>query len=581
MKFDQEKPKILIQEHQAAFHDTGELINPAAIEGLSPLINTQPLEMDTTTVLNVTRANPLKKTGNGDYVTGSGGVERALVQATITEDGTLAMNSYSNSEHVDKTRENPRGTLFSVETIDKRDVTQLGLTEHQEPINHHITELRISPEQFKGFRKASIVPWWVHHGSEFQQQLSEDLTQSRATGVKFSESVRGYLHVGTDLVRGIQQMPLLPERVVIHDPYYFPTLASKLEEQLPEVQRFGVNHIPFASPKDLETMFNIVSPTQGDRLASFYMQNWMQFDVISMHSVEDAENFRESAREFCPNTPLLTELRVNPLGVAIEEIEHTADSITTEEEMTLLDLVVKHADHIDTPEQLEGLILGASIGYRSDPIKRIPKLEATIDTLLQMRPDLIGKFTYVQQIRPHRTDDFISYKQEYDEIVQGAHTLNVKYVTQYKERTGNASGWQPFILMQGELQNPQVIKLQRALSNRAKQMLNIVLSKEGMNLAGQEGFFASGRSDYRLITTRDSGLGRYLSRRGISTLTENQENAPVEQLAQRVNSAIMMPTDKAIALNQRTRQALEDIDAQHWAKRLHQPKNVIFDISST
>ncbi len=578
MSFEQEKPEILITP-AVAFGNTDEL-DPEVLNGISEFTRTQPLQMDTASVLNVTRAKPLKKKLDR-FEIGSGGVEKALVQGTTTEDGTLALSENSSGIKVEKTRENPRGTLFAVETIDKRKVPQLGLTDHEEPINHHLTELLISPEQFQGFRKASIVPWWVHHGSDFQQQLSQDLKQARINNVSFSESVRAYLHVGTDLVSGIQAMPILPERVVVHDPYYFPTLASQLAEQLPEVERFGVNHIPFASPEELETMFKIVSPTQWERLASSYMQNWMQFDVMSMHSVEDVKNFRESAQTFCPYTPLLTELRVNPLGVAIEEIENNADSMTPEEEWTLLDLVVEHADHIDKPEQLQGLILGASIGYRSDPIKRIPKLEETIDTLLEMRPDLIGQFTYIQQIRPHRVDDFISYKQEYDDIVQGAQVLNDKYVAKYRELSGNSSGWQPFILMQGELQNPQVIKLQRALSNRGGQMLNIVLSKEGMNLAGQEGFFASGRSDYRLITTRDSGLGRYLSRRGISTLTEDQENASAEQLARRVNSAIMMPTDEAIALNQRTRQALEDIDAQHWAKRLHQPKNVIFDISST
>lgn len=495
-------------------------------------------------VIHVTRA-PFFKNGTVQPQLGTGGMEVAVgLGARSLHDAALTLRPGMPSER-------PWEEHF----IDKRDVPELGIQTDEQRI-HLIMEQIVDPDKFKGFREWSGAMWWLHHGME--DQFVTD-AQSWGLSENFTDSHSAFGKINGAVARQIKALPHQPEAIVVQDPYYFPRVASMLKQQLgygQETELIGVNHIPFPTPENF-TMLRHITP-HWEKLARAYMKNWMEFDTISVHTDEDAERFRASAARYYPEGNL-PKLVVNPLGIDGEMIEQVTHKISEKDRDELEKLILSNAPHLTSFDQLDSLVIGASIGYRSDPIKQIPLNLTSIHVLLKRNPKLRGKLTYVQQIRPHRIDDYASYRQEYDHVTQVAQAINDEYAT---------DGWQPIILINQEFPHEDVLKMQKLLAEKALRYYTSIPSIEGMNLAGQEAVFASGRPDTGLIVSTGSGLGKTLEARGADDLVIPTSHPTSEQIAHYVEMFLGMSHDEVITANQRTKDVLTQLNPETWLNNL-------------
>lgn len=460
---------------------------------------------------------------------------------------TLSANGLASNDH--------RWTTFS---FDKRHVPELGVGDHAVPISHTIFEQEVSQDLYRGFRNWSIVMWWIHHG--LADQLKTDVEEfGFDKGLNFVPSHTAHRMISKNVAEQINSLPQDVNTIVVQDVYYHPRVATILRERFGNKSRIiGVNHIPFPDVSDFELMKHI-SPSHWDKLVGAYLNGWLSFDTISFHTEEDAKNFVNSVKRYYKGNRALPELIVNPLGIDIEMVEKTSNSVSETDRKRLSGLVSGKTEYLQSADDLKGLIIGASIGYRSDPIKQIPFNLEAMDYLLKVRPDLVGKFTYIQQMRPHRIDDFPSYREEYQRIKELVKTINNKQAFK---------GWQPIILIDQEIRHQDVIRLQRVLADTASKYFTSIPSIEGMNLAGQETFVASGRPDVGLITTIGSGLGRTLIKNGAGEFVIPDKKPKAADMANAIDLFLSMSNEEISHINRKVREVLESMHPAYWLDRL-------------
>lgn len=497
--------------------------------------------------VHLTRA-PFFNNGTEAPRLGSGGVEVALgIGGRRFPDIAVTVQPIAENVVFDK-----RWTAY---TFDKREIPELGLQETELPIAHCIAEQRVPKEEYDGFRQWSIAMWWIHHGME-----ENFLTDAKQAGLdkSFLSSHTAHRRINAEAARLITQLPSPSDAIMVQDPYYYPWVARSLKNQHRHKSRIvGVNHIPFPEPESF-AMLRHISPDHWEKLARSYMDGWMSFDALSFHTPEDVDSFRQSATRFWPDREL-PELIVNPLGVEPERIEKIATSVTEADEKRLLGLVVEHAPYLTDSIDLQGKDIGIGVGYRSDPIKQIPVVFEAMYGLLEKRPDLHGQVTYIQQLRPHRIEDFESYRQEYEKINFLAQMINSKYAH---------IGWQPIILIPQGLNHEDVIRMQAVLAKRARKSFTAVASVEGMNLAAQETVFSSQRDDFGLIATRGCGLGVTLADNGVSELVVSEKKPDAAVLASYVERFLDLPEDEAVRINGKVKNVLCSLDPQGWMDKL-------------
>lgn len=479
---------------------------------------------------------------------GNGGVEVALgIGGRHFPDIAVTVQPLAEDVAFDK--------RWTVHAFDKREIPELGLQGTELPIAHGIAEQRVPKEEYDGFRQWSIAMWWIHHSME-----KNFLTDAKQAGLdkNFLSSHTAHRRINAEAARLITQLPSPSDAIMIQDPYYYPWVARSLKNQHRHKSRIvGVNHIPFPEPENF-AMLRHISPDHWEKLARSYMDGWMSFDALSFHTPENVDSFRQSAARFWPDRKL-PELIVNPLGVETERIEKIATSVTETDEKRLLGLVVEHAPYLTDSIDLQGKDIGIGVGYRSDPIKQIPVVFEAMYELLEKRPDLRGQITYVQQLRPHRIEDFESYRQEYEKINFLAQMINEKYAH---------IGWQPIILIPQGLNHEDVIRMQSVLAKRARKSFTALASVEGMNLAAQETVFASQRDEFGLIATRGSGLGITLADNGASELVVPEKKPDAAMLASYVEKFLDLPEEETIRINNDVKKVLNLLHPQGWMDKL-------------
>ncbi|MBI4137377.1 trehalose-6-phosphate synthase [Candidatus Roizmanbacteria bacterium] len=549
--------------------------------------------------IDITRAPPVNINGNGEPTLGAGGVEIALASLSI-EDALQNGNGSPNATIALNGMKETKPPYWEQHSFDMQDVQGLDVDAE---IQHELLKNNIGKEKYEQFRRFSVVLWWIHHGME--DKLDIDV---RELGLDktFYEDYAGYRRANTSTAffgaykwdnsanPEIQQEPAIApefieklraaETITIHDGYYLARVAHILRNSN-EIQYQGdivlVNHIPFPRPEHFQMLRKVVpnhdveasidgtklEEAKWRRVARTYLQGWLAADRISFHTQKDADNFRDCIAEYLQDvidcgTETMPDLIVNPLGTDIDSVERVASETTEGDKQRLLEKVVKYAEYLDDPSQLNGLMIGVDIGTRSDPIKRIPQKFEFIEYALdhgtdEERAALIGNLTIVQQVRPHRLDDYASYAHEMKQIRETAQRINAKYA--YK-------GWQPIILVEEGLPHQDVLGIHKALAEKAYRYFSYILSREGMSLCAQEALVAAGRPDTASIISTDCGFGETLAKYGCTTPIHG---TPTSEAVKDRILYIASASDEQLRQDYcQTEAVLQDIQLSKWANKL-------------
>ncbi len=197
-----------------------------------------------------------------------------------------------------------------------------------------------------------------------------------------------------------------------------------------------------------------------------------------------------------------------------------------------------------------GLRADAQIGLgvdRLDYTKGIEERFLAVEALLQMRPDLRGRFTFVQVAPPSR-----SAIASYRELDRNVTTL----VERINARFGRG-GWLPIALRRSHHEPPEVFR-----HYRAADFCHVGSLADGMNLVAKE--FVAARDDGRgvLILSSFTGAARELS----EALVVNPYDTT--QSAQAMAAALEMPVEEQQARMTAMRMFVAEFNVYRWAERM-------------
>ena len=197
-----------------------------------------------------------------------------------------------------------------------------------------------------------------------------------------------------------------------------------------------------------------------------------------------------------------------------------------------------------------GLAPGVRVGVgvdRLDYTKGIEERLMAVERLLERRPDLIGRFTFVQLAAPSRTS-IPRYRELNEQVERLAKRIDERFAR---------DAWHPIVLLRAHHEPPTVF---RAL--RAADLCYVSSLHDGMNLVAKE--FVAAREDERgvLVLSQFTGAARELS----EALVVNPYN--LDEAADALAAALDMPPEEQAARMRSMRSYLAEFNVYGWAGRM-------------
>lgn len=499
-------------------------------------------------VLHISRSPFFTRSDNGDWKLAGGGVQTSMAQATegLPDAMVAVLNNGGSHNSWEQNTIIKSGVPFFSETAP----------------NYDLHEFHLGNKEYEMYRRTSIIWWWIHHnmplemrtdmkGLGLDESFLPDYTQYRRVSTQTSHEVAG--------MEGLLQSPI----VMLHDPYYFSRVAKILKGPLQYSGNLvAINHIPFPAPENFTQLQMLgLSEQQFFKLAKNYIAGWLDADTISFHTQQDADNFSACVQAFGLGDRNMPDLLVNPLGVDINNATETVSRMSGEDENKVLSKIIEHAPNLTSIDDLRNMNIAANIGTRADPIKKIPQTLEAVKLFLEQHPEQIERFTYVQQILPHR-GEYPSYAKEFDRIKQEVQRVNGLF---------GKVGYQPIILIPEGMNHPEVLQTYNVLARLAGEsgkFFTTALGHEGMNISVQEGFLAGrhSKSDTTMLVSAQTGMGQTLKDRGISGSFTDGNNA--HQIADAIQEILNRSKEELNQTGNSIYELLKEIQLKNWTNRL-------------
>jgi trehalose 6-phosphate synthase len=194
----------------------------------------------------------------------------------------------------------------------------------------------------------------------------------------------------------------------------------------------------------------------------------------------------------------------------------------------------------------ENALLGAGVD-RLDYTKGIEERLLAVERLLEMRPELVGRFVFVQLAAPSRTA-IGKYRDLNESVGAIADGINRRFGT---------STYQPTILKRSHHEPPTVFKYLRAAD-----VCYVSSLDDGMNLVAKE--FVAAREDERgvLVLSQFTGAARELT----EALIVNPYD--LDESARALFAALNMPADEQRARLRSMRAFVAEFNIYRWAGRM-------------
>jgi trehalose-6-phosphate synthase len=197
--------------------------------------------------------------------------------------------------------------------------------------------------------------------------------------------------------------------------------------------------------------------------------------------------------------------------------------------------------HLELPVDV---VLGVGVD-RLDYTKGLEEKFLAVERLLECRPDLIGRFAFVQVAEPSR-EGLLAYRQTRARVTAAAERINARY-----------AGRIPIVLVPEHHDQAAVARLLRAAD-----FCYVGSLHDGMNLVSKE--FVAARDDEQGVLVLSAFAGASFELR--EALIVNPYD--IEQVARSLSAAIDMSPMQQRHRMQRMRRVVAAWDARTWAKEI-------------
>jgi trehalose 6-phosphate synthase len=346
-----------------------------------------------------------------------------------------------------------------------------------------------------------------------------------------------YAKVNRAFARAVVEESNSPDPIVLVQDYHFALLPRMVQEELPDATIITFWHIPWPNPEAFG-----ICPWREELLDGL-----LGSSILGFHTQFHCNNFVDTVDR-------LLEARVDRDVFSVSyrgkptAVKRYPISVEWPPQPSLLAKPVEQC-RADVRER-HGLPADHRIGVgvdRLDYTKGIEERLRAVERLLEMQPDWVGRFTFIQVAAPTRT--IIDQYQDYEARVRAM-------AARINDRFAHAA--HPPIILQVQHHEPQEIYEYY----RAADLCVVSSLHDGMNLVAKE--FVSARDDERgvLILSRFTGAAREMP----EALVVNPYDT--DQCAAAIHMALQMPEPEQRARIRLMRSLLRDLNVYRWAGRM-------------
>jgi trehalose 6-phosphate synthase len=350
-----------------------------------------------------------------------------------------------------------------------------------------------------------------------------DYEMYRAANTRFADVVADEAGVGSPLV-------------LVQD-YHFALAPRLIRTQLPYSRIVAFWHIPWPRPRTFRTC-----PWALDLL-----EGLLGSDIVGLQTDDDVRNFLGCV-EGVPGA-----------GVDLSEgtVEYRGRIITVRAYPVGIDCSLDALQAAPSPAACrkqvcrdfdlpEGVRLGVGID-RMDYTKGINEKFLAIERLLEIQPERVGRFAFVQVAEPSR-DCVDAYRAARTQVLETCARVNARF--------GTAAG-PPIRLVEAHHEPADVYRLYRAAD-----FCYVGSLHDGMNLVAKE--FVSARDDERGVLVLSQFAGAAQQLRAAVLVNPNR----IDQCAEALATALQMPPIEQVKRMRILRDNVTAFDASWWAKQL-------------
>mgnify|MGYP000324204159 CR=1 FL=1 len=324
--------------------------------------------------------------------------------------------------------------------------------------------------------------------------------------------------------------------VVLVQDYHFALLPRLVRERLPKATIITFWHIPWPNSESFG-----ICPWRTQIL-----EGMLGSTILGFHTPLHRRNFLDTVDRYL-ETRIESEASTVSYGGKLTQVEHYPISIAWPEVR----------DGAETVEQCRAAIrheLGLKPGHllgigvdRLDYTKGIPERFQAVESMLELHPELVGKFTLVQIAAPSRSS--LDEYQNFEARVRAlAHRIN--------QRFGSGT-YLPIVLKAEHHEQEEVSRYYRAAD-----VCMVTSLHDGMNLVAKE--FIASRDDEQgtLVLSQFTGAAMELH----AALIVNPYH--IEQSAEALHRGLVMPAPEQRARMRSMRTLVRDFNVYRWAGRM-------------
>jgi trehalose 6-phosphate synthase len=343
-----------------------------------------------------------------------------------------------------------------------------------------------------------------------------------------------YVRVNERFAEAVVAEAKTDDPIVLVQDYHFALLPRFVHERLPKATIITFWHIPWPNPESFG-----ICPWRKEVL-----EGLLGSTILGFHTPYHCRNFIDTvdryleARIGYENSSVSYgghRTSVEPFPISIQWPSPWVDRQPT---------VAECRRRVTEREGLPGDVkLGLGVD-RMDYTKGIIERFHAVEKLLQLRPDYVGRFTFIQIAAPTRSslDDYRNFE---DEVHALAARINDRY----------AQSKVPPILLKAAHHEPETINEYY----RAADVCVVTSLHDGMNLVAKE--FVAARDDEQgvLVLSQFTGAARELN----DALPVNPYH--VDQCADALDRALRMPVDEQRVRMRSMRRLVQEHNVYRWA----------------
>jgi trehalose 6-phosphate synthase len=349
------------------------------------------------------------------------------------------------------------------------------------------------------------------------------------------EDWRQYRRVNERFADAVAQEAKTDDPVVLIQDYHFALLPRMVRERLPRATIITFWHIPWPNPESFG-----ICPWRAEIL-----EGLLGSTILGFHTRYHGHNFLESVDRFLEARIEYDDSTVS-FGGRLTRVESFPISIAWPEGKPAKSVEECRAEVRKrfgvSPDHLVGLGVD-----RLDYTKGIVERLLAVERLLELHPEWIGRFTFVQIAAPSRSS--LDEYQRFEAQVRAA-------AAQINTRFGEA-GYEPVRLLIEHHGSSSINE-----HYRAADVCVVTSLHDGMNLVAKE--YVAARDDERgvLVLSQFAGAARELH----EALIVNPYH--IEEVAEALHRALAMPAEEQRERMLSLRQLVREFNVYRWAGRM-------------